>query len=118
MWSPTLIYLTVLIICGTQTVSSLRCTQCENQCKSATTSTCPARNRCFSLSFSQGNDEVKLKGCTPPELCDVRPPFVPAGTSFKSSCCDTDLCNSAVTNKMSLMAAGFLALVSLYASRF
>ncbi|CAJ0965957.1 unnamed protein product [Ranitomeya imitator] len=119
MQTPQLIYLTVLIACGTQTVTSLNCFQCSDpQCKNPTTTTCPARNHCFSLAFSQFNAEVAIKGCSPPELCNHRPPLVPPGVSYKSSCCDTNLCNSAITNKMSLVSAGVLVLVSLHVSRF
>ncbi|XP_044162446.1 lymphocyte antigen 6C1-like [Bufo gargarizans] len=110
-----------ILIFSVHTVNSLRCYSCENEkCESYKKEECPQSTgaTCASAFFKIGDTERKLKGCIAEELCKGRPPFVPSNVDFTINCCNSNLCNSAITTKMSLFLAGFLALVSLCVSRF
>ncbi|XP_077148632.1 lymphocyte antigen 6 complex locus protein G6c [Ranitomeya variabilis] len=114
-----LLYLTILILSSSQTVTSLQCYACTDlSCNNDPYKMpCPAGNKCLSVSYTYGNTHFAVKSCTPPAMCSFPPTYVPSGVSYKQTCCDTDLCNSAITNKMSLVSAGVLVLMSLYVSR-
>ncbi|XP_069602594.1 lymphocyte antigen 6D-like [Ranitomeya imitator] len=112
-----LLYLTILILSSSQTVTSLQCYVCtDTSCNSQHTMPCSAGYRCLLLSFTYENIHFTVKGCSPPSTCSLPPSYVPSGASYTQRCCDTDLCNSAITNKMSIVSSGVLVLVSLYVS--
>ncbi|XP_040261795.1 lymphocyte antigen 6C1-like isoform X1 [Bufo bufo] len=116
-----LLSLSVFILLSIQTVNCLQCYTCNDaKCEMSKPVTCPeiSRAECQSISFKMGDVNRVLKGCSQRDLCNVKPPIVPPGVEFKTHCCDTDLCNSAITTKMSLLLAGFLVLMSLCVSRF
>ncbi|XP_077142035.1 uncharacterized protein LOC143806022 [Ranitomeya variabilis] len=115
----TIISLVFILLMSSQMVSSLRCYICQDSdCSELCTTTCSEGKICRSVSYSVVGVESVAKGCYNKDKCDERPSYVPDGVSFESSCCDSNLCNSAITNKMSFIAASVLVLVSLYASRF
>ncbi|PIO29445.1 hypothetical protein AB205_0164780, partial [Aquarana catesbeiana] len=101
------------------TGSSLECYACVKECQSPTKMACSAGNRCFTLSAKHENFNFDAKSCIPAALCNQPYGSLPPGfPSLKPSCCDSNLCNSAVTNMMSLGTAVLLPLVSLYISQF
>ncbi|KAG8552833.1 hypothetical protein GDO81_003099 [Engystomops pustulosus] len=110
--------LTILIVLSFQTANSRDCYICKTpKCDALSTTTCGGRSVCFSVDYNNGNGKIIVKGCTTQALCSQPLPFVPSGSSFNQRCCDAQLCNSAITNKISLLTAGLVALVSLYVSR-
>ncbi|XP_044124247.1 lymphocyte antigen 6C1-like [Bufo gargarizans] len=116
-----LLSLSVLILLSIQTVNCLKCSTCnDTKCDTYKPVTCPEipGAACQTVSFKMGDGKRVSKGCSTHELCEVKPPIVPQGVEFKTDCCATDLCNSAITTKMSLLLAGFLVLMSLCVSRF
>ncbi|XP_069798824.1 uncharacterized protein [Dendropsophus ebraccatus] len=100
-------------------VHSLRCYSCtDGQCKTTTIVPCPEGSACLLVHVKNGSSEYDVTYCTLQSECKQPPAFIPSGASFSQTCCYTDLCNSAIVNKMALSIAGFLVLVSLYVSRF
>ncbi|KAM4019493.1 uncharacterized protein ACNLHF_000196 [Anomaloglossus baeobatrachus] len=113
-----LIFLTILILSSSQTVTSLQCYECSDlTCKNQYTTNCPGDQKCFLVSYTYGNTNFAVKSCISPAMCIKPPSYIPSEVVYSLKCCSTDLCNSAVTNKMSLVSAGFLVLVSLYSSK-
>ncbi|KAM4019946.1 lymphocyte antigen 6E-like [Anomaloglossus baeobatrachus] len=113
----TVISLVLTLLLGSQLATSLRCFQCSDPtCSELCTKTCSDGNVCMSLSYTVGKFESVEKGCIRSKDCDAQPSKVPDGVSYELSCCDWEMCNSAITNKMSLITAGLLVLLSLYAS--
>ncbi|KAM3911788.1 uncharacterized protein RB166_020323 [Leptodactylus fuscus] len=114
-----LLLLAILIVFSFQTAYSLNCYYCEDpQCNKQTTQPCPSGYTCLAAKVTVGSNKMQVKSCSPPEMCNMPPAIAPPGSSYSQSCCSTDLCNSAVTTKMSLLTAALLVLVSLYVSRF
>ncbi|XP_040261796.1 uncharacterized protein LOC120977768 isoform X2 [Bufo bufo] len=113
--------LSVFILLSIQTVNSLRCSTCRGvNCDSYTTLTCREGTgaACQSVFFWKGDTRRNFRACTSRYECTRRPSFVPQDGGYTIECCYTDLCNSAITTKMSLFLAGFLVLMSLCVSRF
>ncbi|XP_044162650.1 lymphocyte antigen 6D-like [Bufo gargarizans] len=113
--------LSVLIFLSIQTVNSLKCITCNNaNCDNCREVTCPDTSggaACESVSYETSDGKRVIKGCSSSmDSCQMQPPNVPQDAYI--NCCQTDLCNSAITTKMSLLLAGFLILMSLCVSRF
>ncbi|XP_056394388.1 CD59 glycoprotein-like [Hyla sarda] len=114
-----LLSISILLLFSFQTVDSLRCYTCRDppECTSTTIRTCPPGDSCFIAIVEIGYFDKLYQKCTRPSDCGRG--HLPIGASSATQyCCNEDLCNSAVTNKMSLFTGGFLVLVSLYVSRF
>ncbi|XP_044162447.1 three-finger toxin MALT0070C-like [Bufo gargarizans] len=111
--------LSVLVFLSIQTVNSLDCITCNDaNCDTYKTVTCPeAGAACQTVSFKMGDVKRVMKGCSSSmDSCQIKPPNVPQDANI--NCCQKNLCNSAITTKMSLLLAGFLVLMSLCVSRF
>ncbi|XP_040261736.1 lymphocyte antigen 6C2-like [Bufo bufo] len=114
-----LLSFSVLVFLSIQTVNCLQCYTCNDaKCEMSKPVNCPETSGavCQSISFKMDYGNRVLKGCSSRDVCNVKPPNVPQDAVI--NCCEKDLCNSAITTKMSLLLAGFLVLMSLCVSRF
>ncbi|KAM9323899.1 uncharacterized protein PAF06_020138 [Gastrophryne carolinensis] len=98
--------------------NALKCYACVGDCRSPQTLTCPGGTRCLDITVEHGKEKYESKSCSPSLLCDQPFDTPPGFPKIKPRCCDTDLCNSAVSNMVSLVIAAILPLVSLYLSQF
>ncbi|XP_018420280.1 PREDICTED: lymphocyte antigen 6G-like [Nanorana parkeri] len=98
--------------------SALQCYECVGTCKNMNKTTCPeGTKRCYSVYINQDIYDYMVKECDTHDSCDGDYSS-PDQEPVKPYCCETDLCNSAFNNVMSLGTAVLLPLVSLYLSQF
>ncbi|XP_063287499.1 sperm acrosome membrane-associated protein 4-like [Pelobates fuscus] len=115
------ILMTVLIflILSSQLVHSLECYQCDyGTCLVPSTKTCGFLESCVTYTSTAVGIPMKKKGCVNPLQCFAEASFTYLGATVTStpSCCITNLCNSAVTPRLSAVT-GIAVLVSLWLAK-
>ncbi|CAH2314364.1 Hypothetical predicted protein [Pelobates cultripes] len=95
---------------------SLDCYSCTTGfCLIPSTVSCGLLERCISYTYTAAGLSMKKKGCVNPTECDVDDSETNVSAIMKTRhfCCDSDLCNSAITPWLSAVT-GIAVLVALW----
>ncbi|CAH2314367.1 Hypothetical predicted protein [Pelobates cultripes] len=111
-------FMTVLIfvILSSHLGHSLECYQCDyGTCLVPSKTTCGLLESCVTYTSTAAGVSLKKKGCVSPTQCFTESSETYLGLTVKTtpSCCITNLCNSAITPRLSAVT-GIAVLVSLW----
>ncbi|XP_063289321.1 CD59 glycoprotein-like [Pelobates fuscus] len=112
----TLVTVLLFVLWSFQLGHSLECFSCTTGfCLIPSKTACGLLESCISYTYTAAGLSLKKKGCGNSTECDTDDFETNVGAIMKTRhyCCDTDLCNSAITSRLSAVT-GIAVLVALW----